>query len=81
MSGIGRVRNELASRSVAVSRAEGERVAGEESGVRRVSGGAVRAAAGGAFDPSEVTACVGNQHEVLRGSSDGYSGEVLARAY
>lgn len=81
MSGIGRVRDELTSRVVAVSGAERERVTREESGPRRMSSGAVGAATCGAFEPSEVTAGVGDEEEVLWGSSDGDSGKVLTGTY
>lgn len=61
----------------AVERGEGGGMAGEEGGGRRV----VRAvAAGGAFDPDEVTAGIGDKKEALGRGTEADVDEVLAGA-
>lgn len=74
---VGRVGDEVAGGVEAVGEGEGGGVAGEEGGARWVVIGAM-AAAGGAFDPGEVAASVGDEEVLLRRGADGYSGEVLA---
>ncbi|KAF7827865.1 glycine-rich cell wall structural protein 1.0-like [Senna tora] len=72
-----RVGDEAAGRVVAMVGGECGGVAGEEGG----SGWAVGAvAAGGALDPDEIAAGVGDEEEALRRSADSEIDEVLAGA-
>lgn len=72
-----RVREEAAGGGGAVVVGEGFGVAGEECGSGWVVGAVFT---GGAFDPDEVAAGVGDEEEALRRGADSEVGEVLAGA-
>lgn len=71
------LRDQIARVVVTMVRRKCGRMAGEESRIRGV-GGAVTA--GGARDPNEVTARVGDEEKGLRRGAEGKGDEVLAGA-